>query len=162
MDSTENPAAEGIPLLIFMLGGSHFGVDASKVQEIAMPGGFAKVCNAPVYVLGIKNLRGRIATVIDLAARLGMAGSERQSGEDSRLLIVEWREEPIALLVDKVADIQNVDGQSLLPPPQDLHGIPASFIEGVQLRDGNLVAMLSLDSALVLPASSSNGEAAEA
>ena len=132
----------------FFLAGSLFGILASGMREIAKPGRITKVCNAPDFVCGIRSLRGSLITVIDLAARLGLRARSLEPGEDSRLLIVEWRSEIIALLVDGSVDSLIAEKGDLLPQPAGFHGAPGLFLAGV-CRDGErLIALLSVDSIL--------------
>ncbi|WP_244150386.1 chemotaxis protein CheW [Desulfomicrobium norvegicum] len=62
-----------------------------------------KVPQAPAYVLGIMNLRGRIVSNIDLGLKLGLAPSK--TTETSRIIIVNSRDENIGLLVDRITDV---------------------------------------------------------
>ena len=51
----------------FQLGSNDgvFGIDATLIQEVVMVGELTLVRHAPDFVAGIRNLRGRIITVID-------------------------------------------------------------------------------------------------
>ena len=63
---------EDLLIATFLLGEECvFGIDASMIQEVIMVGELRPVRHAPAYVAGIRNLRGRIITVIDLSVRLG-------------------------------------------------------------------------------------------
>ena len=73
-----------------------------------MVGELTPVRHAPDYVAGIRNLRGRIITVIDLCVRLGLGAVE--IGPESRILIADWKGEPVGLLVDRVADAIDAGG----------------------------------------------------
>ena len=139
---------EGALLSTFMLEEAAFGLEAATIQEIVKTGEIAKVYNAPAFVLGIRNLRGRIITVIDLAVRLGLRTEGSPIGEDSRLLIAEWRGESIGLLVDRVADTVVAEKHEVAPPPPDLNGIPSRLLWGVYQGHGKVVALLALENVL--------------
>ena len=68
-------------------------IDATLIQEVVMVGELTPVRHAPDYVAGIRNLRGRIITVIDLCVRLGLGSVE--IGPESRILIADWKGEPV-------------------------------------------------------------------
>lgn len=139
-----------VDLLIatFQLGGDDgiFGVDASLVQEVVMVGELTPVRHSPDYVAGIRNLRGRIITVIDLCVRLGLGSVE--IGPESRILIADWKGEPVGLLVDRVADAITLGAGELDSAPPNLHGVQMQKLLGV-FRTGERLAAL-LDLAVVL------------
>lgn len=126
----------------FLLGEAAFGVAAEQVQEVVRPGSITPVHHAPPFVLGIRNLRGKIVTVIDLAVRLDLGSAE--VGPDSRVLIVDWQGEPVGLLVDSVADTVAIDGEGIEPPPANVHGVQARHLRGVYRGTERLVAVLEL------------------
>ena len=103
----------------FVLGNEGaFGIDATSIQEVVMVGEITPVRHAPAFVAGIRNLRGRIVTVIDLCVRLGL-GSVRVSPE-SRVLIADWKGEPVGLLVDRVAEAVVLEPGGLERAPSNL------------------------------------------
>lgn len=130
----------------FLLGNSTFGLDTALIQEVMMLGEVTSVHHAPSYVAGIRNLRGRIVTVIDLRVRLGLQRID--NGPESRIFVAEWKGEPVGLLVDSVKDTIELGVDDLLPPPPNLHGIQAQKLLGV-FRSGERLAAL-LDPAAIL------------
>lgn len=132
----------------FVLGQSLFGVKAAQVQEVVRVGDLTPVHHAPAYVVGIRNLRGRIVTVIDLAVRLSLGTVA--AAADNRILIVESQNEPIGLLVDAVADTELVTDGDVLPPPPNINGVQSQNLSGVCRQGERLVALLDLDAVLEL------------
>jgi purine-binding chemotaxis protein CheW len=132
----------------FRLGGDDglFGIDATLVQEVVMVGELTPVRHAPAYVAGVRNLRGRIITVIDLCVRLGLGVVS--IGPESRILIADWKGEPVGLLVDQVGDAIEIQAADLEPSPPNLHGVQMQKLLGV-FRNGERLAAL-LDLAVVL------------
>jgi len=130
----------------FLLGDAVFGIDANQVQEVARLGDMTPVHHAPPYVVGIRNLRGRIVTVIDLRARLELG--RVVEGPDNRILIVDVQGEPLGLLVDRVADAVSASAEALTPAPPNLHGVQSQNLRGVCRGNDRLVALLNLDTLL--------------
>jgi purine-binding chemotaxis protein CheW len=139
---------EDLLIATFYLGGDDgfFAIDATLIQEVIMVGELTPVRHAPGYVAGIRNLRGRIITVIDLCVRLDIGAVK--VGPDSRILIADWKGEPVGLLVDRVADAIAIEACALEPAPPNLHGIQMQKLLGV-FRNGERLAAL-LDLAAVL------------
>jgi len=147
--SISNPETEeGLLVATFRLGGDDgvFGINATAIQEVVMVGELTPVRNATDYVAGIRNLRGRIITVIDLAVRLNLGFVE--IGPHSRILIAEYKNEPIGLLVDRVSDAVEVDMADLEPAPQNLHGVQMQKMLGVFRTGERLAALLDLTAVL--------------
>jgi purine-binding chemotaxis protein CheW len=155
--SISNPETEqDLLVATFQLGGDDgvFGIDATLIQEVVMVGEITPVRHAAEYVAGIRNLRGRIITVIDLCVRLGLGAVE--IGPESRILIADWKGEPVGLLVDRVADAIAVEAGGLEPAPPNLHGVQMQKLLGV-FRSGERLAAL-LDLAAVLGADDRSGK----
>jgi len=132
----------------FFLGDAAFGLDTAQVQEVVRVGDITPVHHAPGFVLGVMNLRGRIATVIDLGVKLDLARTEINS--DSRIFIVEWEDEQIGLLVDRVADAVTVDRVDIKPAPENVRGVQGRQFMGVCYVDGGLIALLDLTAVLAI------------
>jgi purine-binding chemotaxis protein CheW len=117
-----------------------FGINAILIQEVVMVGELTPVRHAPEFVAGIRNLRGRIITVFDLAVRLGIGSVELTP--DSRILIADWKGEPVGLLVDRVSDPVAVAPGDLEPPPSNLNGVQMQKLLGVFRCGERLAALL--------------------
>ena len=75
MDISNAKAEAELLVATFLLGEAIFAIDTALIQEVVMTGDLTPVRHAPGYVAGIRNLRGRIITVIDLRVRLGLGSS---------------------------------------------------------------------------------------
>jgi purine-binding chemotaxis protein CheW len=124
----------------FLLGKAAFGIGAAQVQEVVRLGDITPVHHAPPYVVGIRNLRGKIVTVVDLRVRLDLGS--KGAGADTRILIVDWQGEPIGLMVDSVADTIAVGPADIGSPPPNVHGIQSRNLRGVCRSGERLVALL--------------------
>jgi purine-binding chemotaxis protein CheW len=132
----------------FFLGVAAFGIDTAQVQEVVRVGDITPVHHAPGFVLGVMNLRGRIATVIDLGVKLDFDRTE--VGADSRIFIVDWQGEQIGLLVDRVGDALVVDRADLKPAPENVRGVQGRQFRGVCQVEGRLVALLDMEAVLAV------------
>jgi purine-binding chemotaxis protein CheW len=145
---SKTEAGEDLLIATFQLGGDDgvFGIDATLIQEVVMVGELTPVRHAPDFVAGIRNLRGRIITVIDLCVRLGLGYVERSP--ESRILIADWKGEPVGLLVDRVADALPLQPGDLEPSPPNLHGVQMQKLLGVFHSGDRLAALLDLAAVL--------------
>jgi len=139
IESSKQNAGDDLLVATFLLGDGTFGLDTVHIQEVVMLGEVTLVHHAPSYVAGIRNLRGRIVTVIDLRIRLELQPID--PGPESRILIADWKGEPVGLLVDGVDDTIEVGEKDLLPAPSNLHGVQMQKLLGV-FRSGDRLAAL--------------------
>ncbi len=135
-------ATDGLLVAAFLLGGAAYGVDAREVQEVVKPGDITRVHHAPPEVVGIRNLRGRIVTVLDLRLCLGLGNVV--PSPDNRALIVDSHGETIGLLVDAVEDTFTTTMEALAPPPPNLPGPQSRSVRGVCRGGARLVSLLDL------------------
>jgi len=147
--STKAPAEE-LLIATFQLGTNDgiFGIDATLIQEVVMVGDLTPVRHALDYVVGIRNLRGRIITVIDLCVRLGLGNVA--IGSESRILIAGWKGESIGLLVGKVLDAIAVETSDMETPPPNLNGVQMQKLLGVFRSGRRLAGLLDLSAVLDL------------
>lgn len=133
-------SGDGLLVATFHLGDAVFGIDAQQVQEVTKVGELTAVHEAPPEVVGIRNLRGRIVTVLDLKARLQLGRVERSVV--NRILMVDWQGDQVGLLVDSVADTITARPEEMAPPPPNLHGVQSRHLLGVCRGAGRLVALI--------------------
>src|ERR1700687_5046735 len=67
--TSEGTVAEYVTAVI---GGQLFGLPISRVQDVFMPERLTRVPLASSEIAGVLNLRGRIVTVVNMRARLGL------------------------------------------------------------------------------------------
>ncbi len=138
------PVDDSYLVSTFYLGDTCWGIDTKRTQEIIKIPDITAVRNAPEYVVGIINLRGKIVTTIDLYSKIGLPG--RCNLQKCQIIIVDWKSEYIGLVVDSVSDVVEVG--SLSPPPTTINGIKGSFIKGVYRAENSLIAILDINTVL--------------
>jgi purine-binding chemotaxis protein CheW len=135
-------------LAVFSLGEALFAVEALRVQEIIRVGAITPVHGALPHVLGIINLRGRIVSVLDPAIRMGFPSQERTP--ESRILIVDWQDEHLGLLVSWIQDMVDAEEGSIGRAPSNLKADLGKFLSGVFQRGESMISVLDLQPLLSL------------
>lgn len=147
MSATDSPTAtEELQFATFYVGDLLLGVDIRLVQEINRQVDITPVPNAPQHVRGVINLRGDVATVIDLRTVLGLPQAEE--GRDSRNLIVHSQEEAIGLWVDRISDILTVRPDQISEPPSNVDGVDGKFFLGVHTLETEICVLLDIEQVL--------------
>ncbi len=132
-----------LQLVSFLIENEEFGVDILNVQEIIRPVDITRVPNAPAFVEGVINLRGRIVPVVDLRKRFNLPRRERD--KNSRIIVVELGDKIVGFMVDAVREVLRVDAGVIEPPPELAIGIDAHYITGVAKLDDRLLILLDLE-----------------
>jgi len=138
---------EEYQLVVFRLGKEEYGVDIAKVQEIVRIQEITRIPQAPSFVEGIVNLRGKIIPIVDLKKRFNLEGEE-VSERDKRVIVVNVSNQTIGIVVDSVSEIIRISREDIEPPPPIVAGIEAAYIEGVGKIDKRLIILLNIEKIL--------------
>ncbi len=134
---------ELLQLVSFKMGEEEFGVDILKVQEINRMMEITKVPNAPMFVEGVINLRGRVIPVIDLRVILNM--QQVECGNDTRIVVVELNNKTVGFIVDEVNEVLRIPQSITEPPPSMVSGIDSEYITAIGKLDNRLLILLDPD-----------------
>lgn len=136
------------PYLLFRLNKSVFAVDALAVREIIRLPELTPIEEAPGFLVGVVNLRGRILPVMDLDLRFGRAQPSYHLQD--HVVVLEWQQLLMGLIVHDVLDVRDIDTHEIAPKPSYGLGTEreSSFIAGMAKLDQGLVMLLQLDSLL--------------
>lgn len=149
--STPTPAAlAGEQYLVFTLFDREFAFKAEHIQGVERLVDVTPVPNVATWVRGVINLRGSIASVVDLRAFLEM--EQLPYNPRTRLLSVQYNEMVICLVVDGVSDMVPVPSVAIFEAGTRQAGIPQwalPYASGYALLD-NRRGIVLLDAARLL------------
>lgn len=140
--STISKTAVGQTVLLatFFVRDALCALDAAGIQEVIRLGPLTPVRHAPPDVAGILNLRGKIVTILDLGLRLGFP--KAVPSPDSRIFVIEDRNEFVGLLVDRVDEVVETEHEQWQPPPANLGVMQGRFFRGVCRTGGRAITVL--------------------
>lgn len=133
-------------LVVFDLAGEIYGVNIETVREIIRMQAVTYVPDAPDFVEGVINLRGRVIPVIDLRRRFGLTVTEETS--DSRVLVVDSEGEDLGVIVDAVTEVQRIAEDSIEPVSSLVSTEQSDYIVGITKVGEQLIILLDLDRAI--------------
>ncbi len=135
-------------LVIFKLGLEEYAMDISFAQEIIRIPPLTKIPNAPPFLEGVFNLRGKVLPVFDLKKRFKLDETER--GIDSRLLIINLDGMMAGIIVDDVSEVMkinnlnNINNQSIANLDNEIVGLSKDSIQGVCLVEERIIILLNV------------------
>jgi purine-binding chemotaxis protein CheW len=118
------------------VGAEEYALPVRHVPEVAELGDVTPVPGSPPQVLGIRNLRGEVIPVFDMAAALGAAGS----GEPSRIVLADVDGRRCGLAVDAVLEVAELEAAD--------ETVDSPLLSGAVLIDGRLVGMVDVPALL--------------
>jgi purine-binding chemotaxis protein CheW len=120
-------ALADLTLLAFEVDGHRYALHASEVKELVRAALPARLAQAPDVIEGILSVRGRIAAVLDMRVRFGLA--RRAMRTSDVLILCEVGTRLLALHADAIVDLLHVPASSLV----DARGVgpTARYARGV-------------------------------
>lgn len=152
--AAEPPAEEtgrSVDLLVIWLSGEQYGLEVSNLREIYPLEQLTPVPRTPPFVAGVFSARGRILSVVDLRAFLGLppiglsdqtkivvVHNKNGAGEDSSPM-------ELGILADEVADVVTIFREEIEPSLTTHTNARAEYIQGVTAE---MLVVLDLDALL--------------
>jgi len=109
------------------------------------------VPDAPDYMEGVINLRGKIVSVLDLRKRFG----EKQvtPSKRNRILVLEHNGRLSGLIVDSASEVLKISEADVEPPPSEFLEGGLNCVTGLGKHQGRLIVLLDMAKLLQQPSS---------
>lgn len=124
------------------------GVDVLEVREVLRSRVITPVPLADEGIAGLLNLRGEIVTAVDLRPGLRRPPAAHPGPAH---VVVRTGEGPVALGVDEVGEVLDVDPAALQPPPVTVDPAVRALLLGTHLVAGALLLVLDPRRVLASP-----------
>lgn len=130
--------AIAVQVVIFALGQEEYAMPIEVVREITRLGDVRSIPQAPAYVRGLINLRGKAIPVVDLHVRFGIDSAASLEEQNIFALITEVHGNRVGFAVDQVLGVRILE--DIVPPPPL---VTAPFIGGiVNLPDRIIIQLI--------------------
>ncbi|HOM02181.1 MAG TPA: chemotaxis protein CheW [Acetivibrio sp.] len=132
--------------LTFLIGNEEYGIAIKYVTEIV---GIQKIIEVPEmqeYVKGIINLRGKVIPVIDVRLMLGL--KEKEYNDRTCTIVLDVRGVPIGLIVDAVAEVMQISGENIVPPPEINDERKQKYINGIGRTENGIKLLVDCEKLL--------------
>jgi chemotaxis signal transduction protein len=116
--------------------GEDYALPVTDVLEVAELGDVTPVPGAPGAVLGVRNLRGTVLPVVDLANVFGLSRTELPA----RIVVADLGGRTAGLAVDSVVGVEQLPAAS--------EEVESPYLAGAALADGALVGIIEVKSVL--------------
>lgn len=142
-------------VLTFELGSEIYGIDIACVQEVRSFERPTPLPHAPAWYLGVIDLRGMVAPIFDLRARLDLAANFAPRTVTVMLCLGGRM---VGMVVDAVSDVVELDGAAIRPEPSGQRCGMVAVRGLAEIQDGARTRLLILLRAASLLHSFAAGE----
>src|SRR6516162_6499165 len=130
----------------FQVGRETYGVPITSLHEIVRVPEITAVPDAPEYMEGVINLRGKIVSVMDLRKRFG--AKNVTADRRNRILVVEYKRRLSGLIVDSASEVLKIASTDIEPPPAVLQEGGLNCVTGLGKYRGRLIMLLDMNKLL--------------
>lgn len=110
----EPTSAPPVRLLVFRLNDREHALPLEHVVEVFRMVAVTPLPEAPPWMLGVMNVRGRVIPLIDLRVRLGMP--PREPDLSTPIVVVETGGATAGLVADEVVEVLALPDEAVEPP----------------------------------------------
>jgi len=133
-------------LLTFALEPVWYAISIHEVREVVPLPELTPLADAPPFVAGIFNLRGKVVTAIDLRRRMDLV--RRPWDRKTAILVTSYRDKLFGLIVDQALSLIRIAPAEMEPAPDFssfLGSLQSQFIAGVAKWEGRLVPIMNAE-----------------
>lgn len=134
---------EQTEILTFTIDQTVCGMNILDVHEVTRVSDITSAPGAPGFVEGIVNMRGNIATIVNLGKKLELKPVEKQ--KENQLIIINLEGEYVGLMIDGIDTVVHADALEAEPPPANMNGVKEGLFECVLKTEDQLICILKLD-----------------
>jgi len=125
----------------FFIGDSLFGIDVMQVQEVTKTLPVTQIPLAPTFVKGLMNLRGQLATAIELRNLFELS---EPAPETSMNVVCRSEGVLLSFLVDKIGDVVELEDKNFESSPDTISDGVRKFMLGVYKTPGQLLSIIEV------------------
>jgi purine-binding chemotaxis protein CheW len=130
----------------FQVGRETYGAPITSLHEIVRVPEITVVPDAPNYVEGVINLRGKIVSVIDLRKRFGEKAAA--VSRRNRILVVENKGRLSGLIVDSASEVLKIAASDVEPAINVFQDGGLNCVTGLGKYNGRLIVLLDMSKLL--------------
>jgi purine-binding chemotaxis protein CheW len=130
----------------FQVGRETYGIPISSLHEIVRVPDITAIPDAPAYMEGVINLRGKIVSVLDLHKRFGKSATQIQ--RRSRILVVEHKGRLAGMIVDEASEVLKIQESDIEPAPGMMQEGGLDCVTGLGKYQGRLIILLDVGKVL--------------
>ncbi len=138
-------ADEEIQIVTFRVGDHVFAFSVLEVERVLRYEAPTPLPEAPDFLDGMLQHGNDVVPVIDLRKRLNVEAGTR---EETRIILVDWDDGKVGLVVDEVLELLKVPVSDVNAPPAIVQGLAAEYVSGIVARASGTIIVFALQKLL--------------
>lgn len=130
----------------FLLAGREYAIDINRIVEIIYFRKATPMPDAPDFVEGVVDLRGKVIPVINFKKILLVQDLEDSTPE--HILIIRCQNKMLGFVVDEVREVFQILEARIQSPQSVLKGKASKYLRGVIKLGNRMIFILSMDNML--------------
>ncbi len=126
-------------VMTFHIGDQIYGIEIQNVLEIIEMQHITKIPHVPTYIKGIINVRSKVVPIVDIRTRFGKP--EIPYTSRTCIIIVTVDDDSVGIIVDRVADVEDIHSGDISATPEARNVNTQSFIQ-YMIRSGDIVKLI--------------------
>ncbi|TVP89670.1 chemotaxis protein CheW [Alkalibacterium sp.] len=127
--------------LLFKAGGQTFGLPISETDKIVALENHTAIPGVSSYIVGLQEVEGDVLAIIDLADRF--YNLPESDYEEADIILVNWKETRIGLLVNEVTVVENYATEQLAEAVEEkVDGLSLSYISAFVQTEEEIIPIL--------------------
>jgi len=132
--------------LTFRIANEEYGIEIMHVLEIIGLYKITPIPEAPEFVKGVINLRGKVIPVLDVRLRFGM--ESKVYDERTCTIVVKMKGITVGLIVDTINEVIQIPGKDVDEPTSFSQSAKSMFIMGMGKIGESVKILLDVDKLL--------------
>ena len=135
-------------VVVFKLVGEEYAAPILDVQEIIPAGDITSLPNVADYIEGIINVRGTVATVINLSRRFNLDKGDDKN-KNQYIVLTKMGDTLFGMMVDEVSSVMKIDKTNIKSADSAIESkIHADYINGVAVVNDRVIIILDFQKIL--------------
>lgn len=134
---------KGLLVVVVEINRELFGMEIVFSREIIKYRNITRLPSLPAHILGMISIRNEVIPVVSLNRRI--FGSEDVITEESRIMVIEFKENTLGFLVDRVMSVRNFQPSSFANINKYSFTVDKKYISGLIKDDGQVITLIKPD-----------------
>ena len=136
-------------VVVFTLADEEYAVPILDVQEIIPTGEITPFPNVADYIEGIINVRGTVATIINLSKRFKLPHQDDTKTRDKYIVLTNIKDSLFGMMVDEVSEVTKI-AQSDIKPATGMNSskVHMDYISNVAVVEQRVILILDFSKIL--------------
>lgn len=136
--------SDSFQVVVFKLADKEYAAPILDVQEIIPTGEITPFPDMPSHVDGIINIRGTVATIINLSKRFRLVRPESNQPQNRYVILTNVKKTLYGMVVDDVTSVIRIKKADIhsITDETETNNVSSEYIQGVVIQNERIILIL--------------------